>query len=205
MDEYAEYLYKRRPRYRDIDPGDLTAQRAVRERLNCKPFKWFMENIAFDLPKKYPPVEPPDFANGEIRSQAEPHLCIDTEFKKSDQRFGVRPCTKDIRSAKGEQNFQLTWHKDVRPKGRNVCWDVSSIDNYAPVNLFNCHGMQGNQLWKYNVETKQLVHGGNPRCLLLDDQQLYVTACDADNVHQKWQIEHVDSRAMARWDNPMVY
>ena len=25
-----------------------------------------MKNIAFDLPKKYPPVEPPDFASGEV-------------------------------------------------------------------------------------------------------------------------------------------
>ena len=66
MDEYAEYLYKRRPHYRNIDPGDLTDQRAVRDQLKCKPFKWFMEEVAFDLPKVYPPVEPPAFASGEV-------------------------------------------------------------------------------------------------------------------------------------------
>lgn len=66
MDEYKEYLYKRRPHYRSIDPGDLTEQRAVRERLHCNSFKWFMEEVAFDLPKKYPPVEPPNFAYGEV-------------------------------------------------------------------------------------------------------------------------------------------
>jgi len=66
MDEYAEYLYMRRPQYRKIDPGDLTEQRAVRDRLHCKPFKWFMEEVAFDLPKKYPPIEPPDFAHGSV-------------------------------------------------------------------------------------------------------------------------------------------
>lgn len=66
MDEYAEYLYKHRPHYRKIDPGDLTEQRAIREKLQCKPFKWFMKEIAFDLPKYYPPVEPPDLAEGEV-------------------------------------------------------------------------------------------------------------------------------------------
>ena len=66
MDEYKEYLYMRKTKYRDLDPGDLTEQKAVRERLQCKSFKWFMKNVAFDLPKKYPLVEPPDFATGEV-------------------------------------------------------------------------------------------------------------------------------------------
>lgn len=67
MDEYAEYLYKRRPQYRNIDPGDLTEQRAIRDKLQCKPFKWFMTEVAFDLTKVYPPIEPPNLAEGEVR------------------------------------------------------------------------------------------------------------------------------------------
>jgi len=66
MDDYKEYLYQRRPHYRSIDPGDLTAQLAIREKLNCKPFSWFMKEVAFDLTKKYPPVEPPLTADGEV-------------------------------------------------------------------------------------------------------------------------------------------
>lgn len=66
MDEYAEYLYKRRPHYRNIDPGDLNQQREIRKKLHCKPFKWFIQNIAFDLVKKYPVVEPQDYGSGEV-------------------------------------------------------------------------------------------------------------------------------------------
>ena len=66
MDEYKEYLYSRRPHYRNVDAGDLSEQMAVRERLHCKPFKWFMEKVAFDLPKKYPMVEPPNVGKGEV-------------------------------------------------------------------------------------------------------------------------------------------
>lgn len=66
MDEYAEYLYKKRPHYRSIDPGDLTEQKAIRTKLSCKPFKWFMTEVAFDLPKYYPPVEPEPLADGEV-------------------------------------------------------------------------------------------------------------------------------------------
>jgi len=66
MDEYKEYLYQRRPHYRQLDPGDLTAQLAIRTKLHCKPFSWFMTHVAFDLTKKYPPVEPPVTADGEV-------------------------------------------------------------------------------------------------------------------------------------------
>lgn len=66
MDEYKEFLYMRKPHYRHLDVGNLTDQKFLRKRLNCKPFKWFMENVAFDQPKKYPPIEPPDYAKGQV-------------------------------------------------------------------------------------------------------------------------------------------
>lgn len=47
MDEYAEYLYKRRPALRTVDPLDLTKQKAVRERLKCKSFKVFQSHLIF--------------------------------------------------------------------------------------------------------------------------------------------------------------
>ncbi len=53
--------------YRDLDPGDISEQIALRKKLECKPFKWFMQEVAFDLYKHYPPVDPPDFVHGEIR------------------------------------------------------------------------------------------------------------------------------------------
>ena len=52
-----------------MDPGDISEQVALRKRLNCKPFKWFMKEVAFDLVRHYPPVEPKDFVSGEIRNQ----------------------------------------------------------------------------------------------------------------------------------------
>lgn len=49
------------------------------------------------------------------------------------------------------QELELTWHKDLRPKKRTVCFDVSTSVRKAPVILFNCHGMRGNQRFKYNL------------------------------------------------------
>lgn len=197
MDEYKEYLYLRRPHYRNLDPGDLSKQKALREKLKCKPFKWFMEEIAFDQSKKYPPIEPPDFATGEIRNVAS-NLCIDTRFRNQNERFKLEKCIKDNPGQGGEQQFALTWHKDIRPKKRNVCFDVSSSENHAPVVLWNCHGMQGNQEWKYNLETLQLRHPISGNCLDCDveRQEIFMSHCDGESKTQQWKFEKVNATAV---------
>jgi hypothetical protein len=39
----------------------------------------------------------------QIRSVAAPELCVDTENKKADERFGLKDCIKDNRRSMGEQ------------------------------------------------------------------------------------------------------
>lgn len=46
--------------------GNLRVQVAIREKNQCKPFAWFIENVAPDLVEHYPPIEPPDYANGTV-------------------------------------------------------------------------------------------------------------------------------------------
>lgn len=152
MDEYKEYLYKRTPeKYASIDPGDLTKQKAIREKLQCKPFKWFMDEIAFDLPIKYPPIEPPDFAWGTIQSISNPQLCCDTLSHGNNEPVGVYSCAGDHKSPHYNQFFTLTWHKDIRVRGSTKCWDVTSSSENAQILFYDCHGQQGNQFWKYDT------------------------------------------------------
>ncbi|XP_017777230.1 PREDICTED: polypeptide N-acetylgalactosaminyltransferase-like 6 [Nicrophorus vespilloides] len=202
MDEYAEYLYKRKPTLRTMDPGNVTKQLALRKDLHCKTFKWFMENVAFDLPLKYPFIEPEDFARGEIRNLAAPELCVDTNFKIRDSAVDLNECIKGTKR-KGEQEFRFTWHKDIRPKDKTICLDVSDVKDRAKVLLFPCHGAKGNQLWKYEADKQWLIHGQNPRCLDCDPGQkkLFVSKCDENSMTQKWRIEHVNLTMLANWEN----
>ncbi|XP_066600094.1 N-acetylgalactosaminyltransferase 6-like [Prorops nasuta] len=204
MDEYAEYVYKRRPHLRSLNPGDLTEQKNLRKKLHCKPFKWFIENIAFDLVEVYPPIEPEDFAFGEIRNMAATELCLDSKKRKRDELITADLCIKDNPGKfVAEQEFRLTWHKDVRPKDRSDCLDVSRSDVKSPISLYPCHGKQGNQLWRYDVEKQWLIHGNAQRCLDIDPgfKRVYVTECDASSITQKWRIENVNMKAIINWDN----
>ncbi|XP_076070446.1 putative polypeptide N-acetylgalactosaminyltransferase 10 [Mytilus galloprovincialis] len=204
MDEYATYLYNHRPHYKSIDPGDLTEQKAIRQKLKCKPFKWFMKEVAFDLEDYYPAVEPPPFANGEIRNVGA-NMCIDTRFKGQNERFSIEPCIKDGGNAGGEQNIELTWHKDIRPGRRSVCFDVSQSIKKAPVLLYNCHGMKGNQRFKYNIDTKQIFHPISNQCLDCDpsNKELFMNPCDQSSDTQKWKVEHIEEdKVKHEWGAP---
>ena len=121
MDEYKEYLYMRRPQYRNLDVGDLSAQYAIRERLQCKPFKWFMKNIAFDLPKKYPPVEPPDFASGEVILSASLilHAAANFVFHFADPKQSRHDVVRGYPIQEAERAFQS---RTVRERRTGEIW-----------------------------------------------------------------------------------
>jgi polypeptide N-acetylgalactosaminyltransferase len=66
MDEYKEYYYIRSPEIQKLPIGDISDQIALRNRLQCKPFKWFMEEIAYDLTVKFP-LPPKNKVWGEVK------------------------------------------------------------------------------------------------------------------------------------------
>lgn len=66
---------------------------------------------------------------------------------------------KDHRTSKKEkiitlyllQVFTFGWREDIRVGDpmhtKKVCFDA--ISHNSPVTLYDCHGMKGNQLWRY--------------------------------------------------------
>uniref|UniRef100_A0A8R1I333 Polypeptide N-acetylgalactosaminyltransferase n=1 Tax=Caenorhabditis japonica TaxID=281687 RepID=A0A8R1I333_CAEJA len=200
MDEYKQKLYEHRPGVANAEAGDLKTMHAVREKLQCKSFDWFMKEVAFDQDKYYPAVEPKPAAQGEIRHSAS-NLCIDTQFKGQNQRFGLRKCVSDSEESGGEQDIHLTrWH-DIRPKDRKICFDVSQSIDKAPVILFNCHSMKGNQLFKYRAAQKQIYHPISGQCLTADENGngfVSMRKCDSGSENQKWTWQNVDAALLEK-------
>ena len=72
-DEFKEYFYTREPSVRGYPVGDITKQLQFKKEHNCKSFKWFMENVAYEVYDRFP-VLPPNKAWGEV--------CILTNYVK---------------------------------------------------------------------------------------------------------------------------
>ena len=62
MDEYKELYYNKKPQARNMEYGDISERVALRKRLQCKSFKWYIENVYPDV--QMPELNPP--ASGEV-------------------------------------------------------------------------------------------------------------------------------------------
>uniref|UniRef100_A0A1I8AAN7 polypeptide N-acetylgalactosaminyltransferase n=1 Tax=Steinernema glaseri TaxID=37863 RepID=A0A1I8AAN7_9BILA len=152
-----------------------------------------MKEVAFDQDKFYPAVEPPDEANGELKNMAA-KKCVDTQFKGGSERFELRKCISEDASGGGEQNLRLSFWQDIRPKTRTMCFDVSTSTVRAPVVLFGCHGMKGNQEFRYRMSTKQLFHPVSNQCMDCDPErgEIFMNPCDHSKLSQKWEWQNLN-------------
>lgn len=148
MDEYKEILYKRRPHYYNAaDAGDISEQLALRERLKCKSFKWYMENVAFDLIEHYP-LEEPSFAYGAIRNLGV-NFCIDT-LNNNFGPLGLYHCAHNLSFPQFTQSFSLTLNFDIRMRFEKHCWSKYST---KVVKLISCNKRvyHDHDMWRYDL------------------------------------------------------
>ncbi|XP_023817946.1 polypeptide N-acetylgalactosaminyltransferase 10 [Oryzias latipes] len=200
MDEYAEYVYQRRPEYRHLSAGDVAAQKELRSTLNCKSFKWFMKEVAWDLPKHYPPVEPPAAAWGEVRSAAS-GLCLESKHFVSGTPIRLESCVKgraDVSWGHG-QVFTFGWREDIRVGDpmhtKKVCFDA--VSHHSPVTLYDCHGMRGNQLWRYRKD-KSLYHPVSNSCVdsNASERRVFMNVCNPASASQQWLFEKTNATVL---------
>ncbi|XP_037809973.1 polypeptide N-acetylgalactosaminyltransferase 5 isoform X2 [Lucilia sericata] len=178
LDDWKEFYYSFYPGARKASAGDVSERKALRDRLKCKSFRWYLENI---YPESLMPLD--YYYLGEIRN-AETETCLDTMGRKYGEKIGVSYC----HGLGGNQVFAYTKRQQIMSD--DLCLDASAA--LGPVNMVRCHNMGGNQEWVYDAEDKSIRHTNTGNCLQRPSREDPTTPllrpCDFSQ-GQQWLME----------------
>ncbi|XP_066153567.1 polypeptide N-acetylgalactosaminyltransferase 5 isoform X2 [Euwallacea fornicatus] len=155
MDHWKDFYYSMVPGARNVEVGDVSKRRELRERLKCKSFRWYLEHI---YPESQMPLD--YYYLGDIRNLESRH-CLDTMGRKSGENLGMTYC----HNMGGNQVFAYTKRQQIM--NDDNCLDASNKN--GPVKLVRCHGMGGNQAWVYDEVDKTIKHVNTGSCLQKPD------------------------------------
>jgi polypeptide N-acetylgalactosaminyltransferase len=91
MDEYKEYYLRRQPNHARLEIGDTSEYKALRKRLNCSSFQWYLDNVAYEMAEKYP-LPPANHVWGEMRNDKYQQSCADALDNQYGRPIGVSGC-----------------------------------------------------------------------------------------------------------------
>ncbi|KAI6241685.1 Polypeptide N-acetylgalactosaminyltransferase [Aphelenchoides fujianensis] len=179
LDDYKKYYYERINNNLG-DFGDISQRKALRENLQCKSFKWYLDNI---FPELFVPGDA--VARGEIRNGAPVGTakCVDSATGEEQNSKPVEPYSCHLQGG----NQYWLYSKDGEIRRDESCIDYAGKD----VMIFPCHGMKGNQEWKYNHDSHQLLHTVSGKCLEMsrDGARLLMSTCSTSNAYQHWTFQ----------------
>ncbi|XP_037797454.1 N-acetylgalactosaminyltransferase 7-like [Penaeus monodon] len=180
-DKYKEYFYTREPLARYLDMGDISQQLELKKRLGCKSFQWFMDNVAYDMLRKYPEL-PPNLHWGELRNAATSQ-CLDTMGHPAPSLMGIAHCH-------GFGNNQLI---RLNAEGQLGVGERCIDADGQGIKLIFCHLGTVNGPWEYDETSHLLFHKKLGKCASLHPQnnQLLLLPCDPVNNYQKWNFKQI--------------
>ncbi|XP_054686765.1 polypeptide N-acetylgalactosaminyltransferase 5 [Grus americana] len=182
LDEYKELFYGHAYHLvlKNLDVGDLTQQIQLRKKLQCKSFRWYLENV-------YPDLEAPLVKASGLLVNIAAARCITVE----NTTLAFEACDVNNKN----QKFNYTWLRLIRH--RELC--VAPAGAAGALGLRHCEDRSRSLTWLHRSLaafqpelTDHIVseHLQPPACLEVDPSHkaLRVNACDSANPYQKWQF-----------------
>ncbi|XP_075555018.1 N-acetylgalactosaminyltransferase 7 isoform X2 [Dermacentor variabilis] len=181
MDEYKEYFYTREPLATYYDAGDLSTQLALREKLKCKSFRWFMKNVAYDVLKNFP-LLPRNLYWGEIRHDATGQ-CLDAMGAHPPSTAALSAC----HGTGGNQVFRLNAEGQLGLGERCMDANTNSMD------VVYCSLGTVDGPWEYSVDTQHLYHKTHKKCLSYSKRsyKVHLEKCDDSSLNQQWTFREI--------------
>ncbi|KAK6317185.1 hypothetical protein J4Q44_G00125850 [Coregonus suidteri] len=128
-------------------------------------------------------------------------MCMESKHFSSGSPVRLETCLKGRGEAGWShgQVFTFGWREDIRLGGpmhtKKVCFDA--ISHNSPVTLYDCHGMKGNQLWRYRKD-KSLYHPISNSCIDSNptERKVFMNTCDPSIPSQQWVFEKTNTTVL---------
>ncbi|KAI1895725.1 hypothetical protein AGOR_G00109200 [Albula goreensis] len=184
MDEFKHLYYSARPAARGRDFGDVQSRKDLRERLSCKPFRWYLDYI-------YPQLKVPDesaLRSGPIRQRQN---CLESHQVEGQElpMLTLGPCSGTELDQNPDQVWTYTNEQQIR-QGR-FCLSLSRTTfSTFQVLLEPCGDRGGRQSWQRSG--KQVEHVLSRLCLdseaTVEGAELVINPCDRLAFTQRWEV-----------------
>ncbi|KAJ8932385.1 hypothetical protein NQ314_014696 [Rhamnusium bicolor] len=187
MDDYKRFFFMHQPGLEN-NPivGDLTHRKQLRQKLRCKSFKWYLDNV---YPEKFV-LDENVFGYGQVRTEFE--MCLDDLQLAEDKvgPLGLYQCHPYLAMS---QYFSISRKGELRKE--NFCAEVF---NERDVQLTECHGHKREQYWVLH-RNGTIFSPSTNKCLSSEGvdsgKGLRVHNC-RNNVYQRWKFDHVNMTAV---------
>ncbi|CAI4231180.1 unnamed protein product [Auanema sp. JU1783] len=185
MDNYKRLYYLHRPDLIDKDVGPLNDRIELRDRLGCKSFKWYLDNI---IPGKFIMDEDVQ-AYGTLHTFVGGYrMCSDTlqRNEKSNFYLGVFPC-----QGKGSSPQIMSLARTGELRRETVCAtasDVNTLRTRGKILMTKCH----ENVDKWTFEYSMIKHVKTGLCISTRDlkagDDIFLATCDSGDQHQFWRF-----------------
>ncbi|XP_070564934.1 polypeptide N-acetylgalactosaminyltransferase 11-like [Ptychodera flava] len=199
MDEYKEYYFQIKKDLKNRNYGDISSRLELRQQLQCKSFKWYLDNVYPELKlpnQKGPsvvevalgrkPRKPVVVTRGRIRHMLS-GLCLTSQ---QDYTYkGSMVILVDCASEEKALVWSTTEDHEYLLKDM-LCLDMPESDSKAYPRMMKCHGSGGSQDWRLNEKgNDRMYHPATGQCLTFsnDGNFLHLAICN-DHPEQHWEM-----------------
>ncbi|BFZ13631.1 hypothetical protein BsWGS_16670 [Bradybaena similaris] len=173
MDQYKVFYQHRFSNLQNtIDIGDVSERKALREKLKCRSFDWYVKEIYPDI---YIPIN--TTAIGRISNVAHPSMCIDMNIEAPDDQPVCHVCALYTE----KQYFYLTKEKQIRRDSDCMSYNIetkrfmSGFCKYDP------------SKWTYSQDNL-IIFGESNLCMTLSSNKstIFMATCNSSDTTQQW-------------------
>lgn len=187
----------------------------MKKNLNCKPFQYFLDEVAPDILERHPINDPGVFASGVIQSEFNTSFCVSAASVEHGKPLVLAKCDQNLTNPRLSQDFHFMWHRQIKRKTHSA--DCVKSRTFG-VSICGYHF--SDELWFYNLvswlsfillnrilccaflkTTHQIVNPPTNVCLtaIIPTNSLVTTQCDHENLNQKWRWGYTNITALENW------